>query len=74
MSTQPFRDTGTLRITDQKATETGDPVFTLEEVKRMDTKLLRKLAAEANTDVVHGKSTRLEQISFFACQKTLDEY
>lgn len=75
MSTQsPFRDNSTLRIVDETAIENGDDVYTLDELDKMDPQLLRRLAANANTDCIHGKSVHLEIRSYFARQRTLSEF
>jgi len=52
----------------------GDPVLTTEEVKRMDNKVLRRMAAEANTDSINGRSVALEWQGYFGRQRTLTEY
>jgi len=61
-------------IVTESAIETGDPVLTTEEVQRIDNKVLRRMAAEANTDAVSGRSVALEWQSFFGRQRTLTEY
>lgn len=75
MSTQsPFRDTSSLSIVDETAVDTGDDVYTSEQLENMDPQLLRRLAANANTDCINGKSVHLEIRSYFARQRTLTEF
>lgn len=54
-------------LVDETAVENGDPVFTREEVEEMDSKKLRRLAADSNTDSMNGRNTRLEWIAYFSC-------
>lgn len=74
MSVQPFGSVADDRIVDEVATDNGDPVFTKEEMNRMSNKVVRRLAANANTDVINGKSTRLEITAYFSCQRVLTDY
>lgn len=75
MSTQsPFRETASLTLVEETAIESGDLVFTTEQIKNMDSKKLRQFAAHAKSDAVNGKSTRLEQENFFARQRTLNDF
>lgn len=61
-------------LVDDCPIQRGDPVFTTQEVQRMDMNLLRNLAAEANSDAVSGRSTKLELQGYFARQRTLSDY
>lgn len=64
-----------LRLVQETCIDTNDPlVFTKAELDRFDTKLLRRLAAEARSDEIHGKCTTLEIVSYFRGQRTLSEY
>ena len=76
MSASPFRDMSELRIVDETALDVGDThlIFTRDELNRMSNTMLRRLAANANTDVINGKSTRLEIVSYLNCQKSLIEF
>jgi len=65
---------GTLGLVEESAADNGDPTFTTEELNQYDIMLLRNLAAEANTDAIHGKSTKLEIKAYFRCQRNLSEY
>ena len=56
---------GMRQVVDGHASENGDPVFTLEELEAMDAQRIRNLAADANTDAVSGRSTRVEMYSYF---------
>lgn len=53
-------------IVDDHASENGDPSYKLEELEAMDAQRLRKLAAAANSEEIHGKCTRVEYYSYFA--------
>lgn len=74
MSQSPFRDTGSLKIVDETAAENNDPIFTTEQVNNFSNHMLRRLAAQANTDEINGKSLRLEHETYFGRQKTLFDY
>jgi len=65
---------GSLSLVDETALDNGDPVFTKAELERFDIMLLRNLAAGANTDEIHGKSTKFEITAYFNCQRTLADY
>lgn len=56
-------------IVDDHASENDDPVFSsteLQQLQDMDPNLLRRVASDANTDAINGKSTMLERFSYFA--------
>lgn len=53
-------------LVSESASENGDPVYGYSELKEMDIHNLRRMAADANTTEIHGKSTRLEILSYFA--------
>jgi len=87
MSTQnPFGSAGDDTLVDETAIDRdhkdlfglskdmGELVFTREQLDAMDTQLLRRLAAQADTSEIHGKSLRLEYVEFFGCQRSLSEY
>lgn len=74
MSSTPFRDTSALSIVDESAIDNGDDVYTSEELSNMDPQLLRRLAANANTNCINGKSVHLEIKSYFGRQRTLPEF
>lgn len=75
MSTNsPFTPTKDLKIVDELATDNGDMCFTNEQLNNMTKKMLRRLAANADTDAVNGKSTKMEIQVYFRCQRSLSEY
>lgn len=61
-------------LLDETADETGDPIFTTEEVKRFQYTVLRNLAAQANTSEINGKSNRLLIEHYYARQKTFGDF
>lgn len=66
--------TSELSLVQETAIENGDPCYTLEQLDRFAPKLLRRLAANANTNEINGKSTMYEIKEYFACQRGLSEY
>lgn len=58
----------------ETALDNGDIVLTTEEANQYDNKVLRRLAAEANTDAISGRDVALEWYSYFARQRTLSDY
>lgn len=74
MTTSPFGSVTDNRIVDETALENNDPVFTQEELDRMSNTMLRRLAANAETNEINGKSLRLEIVSYFRCQRSLGDY
>jgi hypothetical protein len=63
-----------LSIVNETAIQNGDPCLTTREVETYSHKLLRRLAAEANTDEIYGKSPSLQLRAYFRCQYTLDDF
>jgi len=61
-------------LTDETAIDNNDPVLTTEEGERYSNKVLRRMAAEANTECISGRSVQLEWISYFVRQRTLSDY
>ena len=55
-----------MNVVDDHASENNDPVFSLDELEAMDAKRIRRLAANANSQNIGGKSTRVEMYSYFA--------
>lgn len=74
MTTNPFGSVTDNRIVNETALSNGDPVFTKEELDRMSNTMLRRLAANADTDEINGKSLRLEIVSYFRCQKSFEDF
>jgi len=62
------------QLVDETAIDTDDIVLTTEEGERYSNKVLRRLAAEADTDCISGRSVQLEWLSYFCRQRTLSEY
>ncbi len=63
-----------LSLVDETALENGDPVLTTEEAEQYSNKVLRRMAAEADSDAISGRDVQLQWISYFARQRTLDDY
>lgn len=61
-------------LVDECAIDNGDPVLTTEEAERYDSKVLRRMAAHANTDAISGRDVRLQWVSYFARQRTLGDF
>ena len=63
-----------MQLVNSTALDNGDPVLTTEEVDRIDNKVLRRMAAEANTDDISGRSVSLEWRAYFCRQYTLFDF
>ena len=65
-----------LSLVPERAIDVGDYdlILTTEEANRYHAKVIRRMAAAASSDCVHGKSTKLQQVSYLACQRTLSDY
>lgn len=76
MSINPFGSVTDNRIVDETAIDTGQTelVFTADQLDNMSNTMLRRLAAELDTDAVNGKSTRIEIRAALACQKSLEDF
>jgi hypothetical protein len=61
-------------LVEETALDNGDPVLTTEEGERYSNKVLRRMAAEANTDAISGRDVQLEWYSYFCRQRTLNDY
>lgn len=61
-------------LLDETALETGDLIFTTEEVSRFDYTFLRNLAANARSEEINGKSNRLVIETYYARQRTLTDF
>lgn len=73
MSTQDT--TPSLDLVKETAIERGESdqmVFTAEQFDRFDHHFKRRLAGEADTDEISGRSTMLEIRSYFVRQTTLN--
>jgi hypothetical protein len=60
--------------TAQDVQEPPELTFTPHQWTRFDTTFKRQLAAEANTDVIDGGSTKLEIRAYFVTQRSLTDY
>ena len=56
----------------ETAAENGDPVFTVDELKDMTITEIRRLAADADTEAVSGRSTKMEIIAYFSCPYSVE--
>jgi hypothetical protein len=79
MSSGSLHDTSVsdLTIVNETALDNGDPILTTKQTdpdNGYSHKLLRRLAAEANTDEIYGKSPSLQLRAYFRCQYTLDDF
>jgi len=61
-------------LVSETAIDNGDPVLTTEEGERYSNKVLRRMAAEANTDEISGRDVKLVWVNYFCRQKTLTDY
>lgn len=67
-------DLDSLSLVSETALDNGDPCFTQAQLDRFSNTLLRRLAAEAKSDEIHGKSPQLLTVSYFRCQYSLTEF
>lgn len=66
-----------LGLVDENCVTAGEPedmIFTTEQVASFDTKVIRRLAAAAESDEIHGKSTKLLMQAYFKGQYTLNDF
>jgi len=65
-----------LSLVDNTAIDTGDTdlIMTADAFDNIDPQFRRRLAAEANTDEINGKSTALEMKYYFCRQSSLSDY
>lgn len=61
------------RLVDETAAQNGDPVYSRDELAAKDHQELRRMAADANTDEINGKSTRLEITAYFSCPYPVED-
>jgi len=66
----------THRLVSETALDRGETelILTTEQAQNADTTLLRRLAAASESSEVHGKSVRLQQVQYVACQYTLSDF
>jgi len=64
------------RLVSETALDRGETelILTTEQAQNASSKLLRRLASQSESDEIHGKSVKLEQLQYFTCQKTLNDY
>jgi len=74
MSAQPFGSVTNDSLVSETAEANGDPVFTKAELEAMSNTMVRRLAANADTDEIHGKSPRFQIHAYFRVQRSLTEY
>lgn len=76
MSTQPFGSVADSSIVSETALDNGEThlIFTQEQLDAMSNTMLRRLAAAADTDEIHGKSVQLQIKCYLRCQRSLFEY
>jgi len=49
-------------------------IFTADEFENLDYQFVRRLAAQAESDEVNGKSDKILIKSFYVCQHTLSDF
>lgn len=76
MTSDPFESASSLSLVDETALDTGDTdlIFTGEQLSGFEAHFLRRIASEASTDEINGKSTQLEIVEYCRCQRSLAEY
>lgn len=63
-----------LPMIDERAAESGDEVYSRSELEEMHYQELRRIAANANTDAIGGRSTKLEIFAYFSKETQPDGY
>lgn len=63
-----------LGLVSETALDNGDMIFTPEQFDNFDYQYIRRLAANADTDEINGKSDQIIVRSYFVRQHTLSEY
>ena len=76
MTTNPFGSVSDSSLVEKTAIDTGQSelVMTREQFDNLDNKVVRRLAAEFDSDEINGKSPRFQSRAALAVQRTLDEY
>jgi len=74
MSTHRAISNGSLSLVEETAVDTGDMIFTTEQVNEFSYQMLRNLASEANTNCINGKSKKLLIQCYYGRQRTLSDY
>jgi hypothetical protein len=76
MTANPFGSASDDSLVSETAIDTGQTelIMTPEQFDDLDNKVVRRLAAELDTDEVHGKMPRFVTRSAIAVQRSLDEY
>jgi hypothetical protein len=74
MSTHKAISNGSLSLVEETAVDTGDMIFTTEQVNEFSYQMLRNLASEARTNEINGKSQKLLIQQYYGRQRTLTEY
>ncbi|APX97570.1 hypothetical protein [Natronorubrum daqingense] len=55
----------------ETAAENGEMTYSYDELQQIENHKLRNMAADADTDAIHGKSTRLEIVAYFCCPEAI---
>jgi hypothetical protein len=63
----PSNDPPICGLVSETAAENGDRTYLRDELEQKDITTLRNMAAEANTNAISGRSTKLEIIAYFSC-------
>ena len=76
MTQNPFGSVSDSSLVEETAIDTGQPelVFTREQFDNLDNKVVRRLAAQFDSESVNGKSPRFQTRAALAVQRSLDEY
>lgn len=76
MSVNPFGSVTDDKLVSKTALDTGqtDLILTAEQFDNLSNTMVRRLAAEFNSDEVNGKSPRFVSRSALVCQRSLAEY
>ena len=76
MSNNPFGSVSDSSLVEETAIDTGqtDLILTREQFDNLDNKVVRRLAAQFDSESVNGKSPRFQTRAALAVQRSLDEY
>ena len=76
MSNNPFGSVSDSSLVSETAIDTGqtDLILTREQFDNLDNKVVRRLAAQFDSESVNGKSPRFQTRAALAVQRSLNEY
>ena len=76
MSNNAFGSVSDSSLVEETAIDTGqtDLILTREQFDNLDNKVVRRLAAQFDSDSVNGKSPRFQTRAALAVQRSLTEY